>query len=354
MYGSHHKQDSPLTSLPVDMIEDFPVGDSLHLIDLGIMKRCLLGWRDGSFGNYKTKWCARDIMKVTNFLENCRMPSEIHRAVRGLDVLCHWKGTEYRTFLYYLGVVILKDVLPSDVFQHYLKFFCAVTICSSHTYSKYLDLAKKLLNSYLEYFRDIYGEDYISSNVHNLTHLVDEVKKFGPVTNFNSYPFESRLFQIKNLLRSGNSPLAQVAKRISEIIQSENISLTDSLKNNTNFPILKRKSIEDLFYKIEFENFSLAADKYNKWFLTKNNQVVIMKHVILKEGAPYIFGSSVKYLTNIFETPIRSSFLDIFKSKSSESGNNFKLYPVSSIKCKLVTVEYENEMFFFPLLHTLQ
>lgn len=145
-----------------------------------------------------------------------------------------------------------------------------------------------------------------------------------------------------------------MAKRISEIVQSENISLTDSLKNNTNFPILKLKSIEDRFYKLEFENFILAADKYNKWFLTKNNQVVIMKHVIMKEGTPYIVGSSVKYLTNIFETPIRSSFLNIFKSKSSESDNNFKLYLVSSIKAKLVTVEYENEMFFFPLLHTVQ
>lgn len=122
IYGTHHKQDTPLTSLAIDMIEDFPVGDSLHLIDLGLMKRCLMGWRDGSFGNYRTKWCAKDIDTVSRFLENCKMPVEIHRSVRGLDVLCHWKGTEYRTFLYYLGVVILKDVLPVDVYQHFKNF----------------------------------------------------------------------------------------------------------------------------------------------------------------------------------------------------------------------------------------
>ena len=57
------------------MIEDFPVADSLHLIDLGIMKRCLLGWRDGSFGTFKTKWAARDTVKVTDFLLKCRIPS---------------------------------------------------------------------------------------------------------------------------------------------------------------------------------------------------------------------------------------------------------------------------------------
>lgn len=32
---SHHKEDSPLTKLPIDMIEDVIVGDSLHLFDLG-------------------------------------------------------------------------------------------------------------------------------------------------------------------------------------------------------------------------------------------------------------------------------------------------------------------------------
>ena len=55
IYGSHHKFDSPLLQLPIDMVQDFPISDSLHLIDLGITKRCLTGWRDGSFDTYRTK-----------------------------------------------------------------------------------------------------------------------------------------------------------------------------------------------------------------------------------------------------------------------------------------------------------
>lgn len=55
MYGRHHKYDSPLLELPIDMIAAFPVADCLHLLELGLMKKCLVGWKDGSFGNYKTK-----------------------------------------------------------------------------------------------------------------------------------------------------------------------------------------------------------------------------------------------------------------------------------------------------------
>lgn len=35
----HHLQSSALEDLPIDMIKQFPVSDSLHLIDLGVMKR---------------------------------------------------------------------------------------------------------------------------------------------------------------------------------------------------------------------------------------------------------------------------------------------------------------------------
>lgn len=50
--------------------------------------------------------------------------------------------------------------------------------------------------------------------MHNLSHLVDEVRKFGVLQSFNAYPFENKLHMIKNLLRQGNNPLAQIARRL--------------------------------------------------------------------------------------------------------------------------------------------
>lgn len=106
------------------------------------------------------------------------------------------------------------------------------------------------------------------------------------------------------------------------------------------------------FCKVEFKNFVLSADKYNKWFLTKDNTVVAMKYVSLENGAAYIFGNPVESLSNVFETPINSSFLNIYKAINFNTCI-LNLYTISKIKCKLVYVEFNNEMFFFPLLHTL-
>lgn len=51
-YGRHHKEDSPLLQLNIDMIEQFPVGDSLHLLHQGVMKRFLLGWKGTLFTRF--------------------------------------------------------------------------------------------------------------------------------------------------------------------------------------------------------------------------------------------------------------------------------------------------------------
>lgn len=35
----HHTQSSILEDFPIDMIQQFPIADSLHLIELGVMER---------------------------------------------------------------------------------------------------------------------------------------------------------------------------------------------------------------------------------------------------------------------------------------------------------------------------
>lgn len=156
IYGLHHKNDSPLLNIPIDMVNQFIVADSLHLIDLGVMKRLLIGWRDGNFGKYITKMRASDIVLVSNFLCNCKLPSEVHRAVRGLDSLAHWKASEFRAFLHYLSIVILPDVMNNEAYNHFLTLYCSITICSTETYRTLLPLAKELLEHFVKFYKDLW------------------------------------------------------------------------------------------------------------------------------------------------------------------------------------------------------
>lgn len=74
-----------------------------------------------------------------------------------------------------------------------------------------------MFNEYILEFIDLYGKEYISSNVHNLCHIVNDVCNFGNLTKISAYPFENCLYGLKLKLRNCSRPLEQISRRISEL-----------------------------------------------------------------------------------------------------------------------------------------
>lgn len=108
---THHKEYSLLEELKIDMIASIPTSEPLHLLDLGIMRKCLYRWVYGAKG-YARKWSKSLINLTSRLLQQCQQqkPADIHRAIRPLNHLRHWKGTEYRSMLLYIGMVVFKKV----------------------------------------------------------------------------------------------------------------------------------------------------------------------------------------------------------------------------------------------------
>lgn len=355
----HHKFDSPLLSLPIDMVDDIVVCDMLHQLHVGIMKKLLLCFTGQvrKMGFY-SRWDHYRIKQVSQFLIKCNMPSDINRAVRPLDCLAFWKATEFRTFLHYIGPVILRDFLPHDAYEHFLAFFCAVTICSSSKYLPYIDAAELLLKNFIEIYINIYGHHTIGTNVHNLCHLTEEVKRFGPLPTFSTYPFENKLFQIKRMLRTGSKPLVQIAKRLAEY---NNINDTYKPAKIKKYPVVYCKTYATsdivqndsiLYKKIEVNKaISLCSNDKNKWFYTMDGQIVAMKFAVAFGNTTAIVGNSLISKRDFFTQPMLSSSLNIFISNGETK--NDSLYKLDQITAKFVCLTYKTEFVFIPLLHTL-
>lgn len=217
VYTNHQKYHSPLTELPIDMVLDFPIGDELHLIHLGISKRLLDGYRFGKLTNVDAKWSKFEISKINEYFNVLKGPIEIRsqRAIRSLDEITNWKGREYRIFTLYSSLPIYQRFLKPYLFNHYLLLFCGITIFSNSLHLKsHVNTGADCIKHYLNGFKILYGKEHVTSNFHNLSHLIDDVKRFGVLESFSAYPFESTLHRIKRLLKTGNYPQAQAAKRI--------------------------------------------------------------------------------------------------------------------------------------------
>lgn len=125
----HHRAPSILESLSVGMVSQFP-HDYLHLICLGDTKKMLLHWTKGNKG---IRMNPTQIQTVSNSLTSLapNILKDFSRKPRSLSEIDRWKGTEFRTFLLYVGPIVLQNNLPLDKYIQFLSPHVAVRILVS-------------------------------------------------------------------------------------------------------------------------------------------------------------------------------------------------------------------------------
>lgn len=350
-YVNHIKVDTPLAKLPIDLIKDFVVADPLHLLELGVMKRLIVGWRTGNLG-YATKWSMNEQAEISELLVKIQMPSEIHRDARSLKLFSNWKGLEFRNFLNYYGVAILLNYLPKKHYEHFLKLFCAVTICSAQKYLCHLNVAKILFTQFIKDYKALYGSEYITSNVHNLEHVVDDVRRFGILSSISAYPFESSLYSIKRMIRAGKNPLVQIANRLTErlFIEDFNYRDTDGCQQK---PIIR---IGKNTCAIELTDFKLNTSKFKDMWFRANNTIFCFDSAFEQDSSFYVLAYAVHTVADLFVSPLKSSLLNIFKADISNIKDAAPptRIAVAEISCKYAAIQLnQNKYAFIPLLHTL-
>ncbi|XP_061511543.1 uncharacterized protein LOC133392932 [Anopheles gambiae] len=187
----HHKPwRSPLEKLKnFNMIDGVPY-EGLHQFDRGVTLKLVLGLYEGIFENFEM-WSPRQKEAVNTFLIKTRLPSEVNRPMRSFRYRHFWKATEFRSFLLHISIAVLKDFMSFDAFNHFLCYFCSVTIFNSTAHKHLWPLAEKFLYNFVKNFPQYYGRAHMTSNVHNLLHVSGDVNMFGAVPEYSAYRYEN-------------------------------------------------------------------------------------------------------------------------------------------------------------------
>lgn len=313
-------------------------------------------WMYGTLG-YDGKWSKNEQIVISQLLVgiNKELPSEVHRSVRSLKDISYWKGTEFRTVLLYVGMVVFKGYLQPEVYNHFLLLCTAVTICSSDEYKAYLPKTREMFEEYIELAMDIYGEHSITSNFHNLIHIPNEVERYGNLNKISTYEFENCLGKIKSKLKLYKKPLEQIARRLIELsnLKEQTVDFDNSfqpeVKQMYNFP--QDSSLIAFKDIIIRPNVLLTNRKLgDRWFLTKEKQIVEMQYAFKQNDELYICGIPIMDKTDFFTQPFSSHFINIFKSKLTK-GSPKKIH-FSDFKVKLIRLKFLQEFVFIPLLHS--
>lgn len=352
----HHSGISLLEKLPhFDMIDGL-VLDYMHLICLGTVRKLLYLWSfDTKSGS---KLSRKDMDQISNFLisQSSNIPCEFARRPRSLLEVKRWKATEFRQFLFYTGPVILKTVLPAANYANFLSLYLGTLILTCPNFLNNIDNARQLMKYFVETFKVIYGVKNMSHNIHNMLHICDDVENMGVLDLFSAFPFENKLQKFKKLVRKGDTPLAQIVKRIIEIekceMEKENIddmpSVYSTAREHNLGPLLDDTQCPQ-YMELHFANLSLKISEPNNCCLLNDGSIVSIQNFATKSNQIVLIGYRYLSVDDLFKSPCKSSDFNIYVISNP---GPLEVFAVGEVANKCVKLDFENKNVVFPLLHT--
>lgn len=218
---------SILSYLPYLSLTDSVVIDYMHGTLLGITKKLLHFWFDPE-NKAMPFYIGNHTAKVDKILRCIQPPYKIHRMPRVItNTFMHWKASELRNWLLFYSLPCLLNFLP----ELYLKHFCCLIeatyiLLSQGITSLDLENADRLYKFFVQQASSLYGNNVLSLNMHNLTHTVDCVRKWGPLWAWSCFAYESFNGEIKQGVHGTGNVCRQIfwafqaQKRICHTMQS--------------------------------------------------------------------------------------------------------------------------------------
>lgn len=349
------KGKSPLVVAGFNLITQFPL-DPMHLLYLGIVKRLLLNYFVDGRGAYKL---SQSLLSQIDVRISSLIPyvsADFARKPRSFKEMRRWKATEFRLLILYTGPVLLYDIIATKYYHHFLLLHCAVFILSSsELIEKFMNVAEKCVELFVQDASKLYGDDFVVFNVHSLLHLADDVKLYGNINNFTCFPFENYLGSLKRKVHSPNHPLSQLHRRIEE--DDSTIKTLEEVDIPT--PIRIFKEIFDINQLVSYScealhlsNYFISITQPNNCVIIGGNKVVIIKSINFCNNI-YVFEAlRFQFQSDLYETPLKSSDLNIYYVKKL-SNNNILSFNLDDIKFKCMILPYKSGFAVFPINHLL-
>ncbi len=197
-----------------DYVKSFGI-DYMHGVLLGVVKTLLMLWFSASH-KARDFSIAEHVTVVDNLLLNVKPPHFISRRPRSIsDHLNYWKASEFRSWLFYYSVPLLKPFLLPAYFVHYCCLVESIWIlCGDSISPSDIDHAQALLQYFVYMMERLYEPRYCTLNVHQLLHLTDCVRNNGPLWAYSCFAFESVNGELMKLFHGTQSVDTQIVSAV--------------------------------------------------------------------------------------------------------------------------------------------
>ena len=151
---------------------------------------------------------------INSRIRTIRSPQEIHCLPRDISA-AKWKAAEWKNWLLYYAVPCLLGILDHRYMEHLSVVVVAVYLVLQETISAdELLAAEDHITAFITAVTPLHGEKAMTFNMHSLLHLVDSVRKTGPLWATSAFPFESEVYTVKQEIKGPVNVAVQIAKNM--------------------------------------------------------------------------------------------------------------------------------------------
>lgn len=215
------------------------VSDYMHAILLGVARMLFNLWFDGANSNkpFYIKKKQRD--EIDHEIKKISPPDFIVRTPRQLKDRNYWKASEIRDFLLFYFPILLKDKLPTKYYKHFLLLVYGTRILLQEKIHVHeINTAESLLDNFTVNILQLYGLEKCTYNVHQLTHMAQQVRMWGPLWTWSAFSFEDGIGYYKKLNHGPNKVDVEIANTLkifnAYYILKDKLHLRMSNENVTN------------------------------------------------------------------------------------------------------------------------
>lgn len=348
----HHQPEflnelTPLEQIGTGMVSQIPL-DSMHLIDRGVSAKTVRAlWADDCVA-MKVNDQIREEIEYKIFLERKCIPKDFPRKCRTFTELANWKATEFRLFTLYTSVVILRDSVSDEVYDHYLHLICGYRLLCTKNAQLNASTSDILFQRFVENYPAIYGEDRLSYNIHNLLHISECVERYGAVDEFSAYKNENYQMRLRKFIRKPTQILEQLRNRVMEMFEINEIVYEKGFLFGTQnkFPDCTKS-----YNGYRFDKFILksgGADAYCQIFPDIKFQIEAFAE---QNEVQVVIGRRFSRFEPFFTLPMNSEDVGIFQC--GELSSEYETFPVAEIQNKFVRIPYKESSILIAMLHHL-
>lgn len=235
--------------------------------------------------------------------------SEFSRKIRSMSESIHFKAKEWIDLLLFYAPPSFQGILQPALLEHFCTFSSTMYVLLKDNISMAeIQACQDQLNHFVKNYEILYGKENMNSIVHQLLHMPNQVREYGPMWLYSAFTFENENNHLLSLIRNWKDVLAQISKRINlEISLNNALSKEDINKSVKEYCVsLRRKkesanlnhcTINNKNIKINTHDQSFVQFKTDEILKIHSHELLILQPSIWYKQLPKIIVDGVLFKT---------------------------------------------------------